>query len=198
MAAAPTLIYCGGNNKRFAQIALDAGYEYGARLPGVINYRLYFADQDWKRPNRAAYMRSLAVHRPVMATVLDWERSEQLGEVLDWGEEASRFVDQIVIIPKVINEVWRLPRYIGGKRVVLAYSVPTAYGGTQVPSWDFAGWPVHILGGTPHKQMEVYRYLRHTCEIVSVDGNSPQKLAMLTCFSNHPTGASAGEGDTRE
>jgi hypothetical protein len=103
--AMPTLIYCAGGNRRFAQIAIDAGYKFGSQLPNTIYHPIYFADQDWKRPNRATYMAMLAQHRPTMATVLDWERDEQLPEVLDWAEEAAQYVAQVLIIPKVIGRL---------------------------------------------------------------------------------------------
>ena len=88
--AVPVLIYCADGNKRLAQIAIDAGFRYGARLPARgPHHPVFFADQDWKAPDRARYMTELAEHRPVMATVLDWEQMEQRDEVLSWAEEAA-------------------------------------------------------------------------------------------------------------
>ena len=173
----PTLVYCAGGNARLAEIAIAAGYKYGAQLPNTVYHPLWMADQDWKRPNRAAYMRALAQHRPHMATVLDWERDEQLAEVLGWGEEAAQYVNRVLIVPKVIGGVERIPRRVGGKDVVLAYSVPTRYGGTQVPAWEVAGWPVHLLGGSPPAQMRTWAHLHGICDVVSADGNYAQKMA---------------------
>ena len=173
----PTLVYCAGGNARLAEIAIAAGYKYGAQLPNTVYHPLWMADQDWKRPNRIAYMRALARHRPHMATVLDWERDEALPDVLDWAEEAAQHVERVLVVPKVIGGVSRLPRRIGGKDVVLAYSVPTRYGGTSVPVWEFARWPVHLLGGSPTAQMRLYSHLRGICEVVSADGNYAQKMA---------------------
>ena len=179
--ATPTLIYCGGGNPRFYRIATEAGFRYGAQLPDTIYGPLYFADQDWKSPKREAYMAGLAEHRPVMATVLDWEYQEQLGEVLDWAEEAAQHVERVVIIPKVMGGIQHIPRRVGSADVVLGYSVPTKYGGTQLPLWSFAGWPVHLLGGSPHKQMHVYAHLRSIAEVVTADGNMMNKMATQRC-----------------
>lgn len=174
----PTLIYCAGNNPRFDQIALDAGFKLGVRLPdSKSHYDIFFADQDWKSPNRAAYMAALAEHRPAMATVLDWEREEQRAEVLDWAEEAAQYVERVLIVPKVLGGIKTLPRHVGGTDIVLAYSVPSRYGGTFVPVWEFAGWPVHLLGGQPHKQMELRYYL----DVVSADGNYANLKATKFC-----------------
>lgn len=185
----PVLVYCAGGNRRFADIAVTAGYKYGAQLPATVYQPVYMADQDWKRPNRGAYMTALARHRPTIATVLDYEREEQLPAVLSWAEEAAQYVERVLIVPKVIGGVGRIPRRIGGRDVVLAYSVPTRFGGSQVPLWELAGWPVHLLGGSPNSQMKVYLTLRGIADVVSADGNYPQKMAVKYGQFYDPTGS---------
>lgn len=176
------LIYCAGKNRAFEAIALAAGYTLGAQLPCTIYHPIGFADQDWKRPDRAAYMAALALHRPRMVTVLDWEREDQLGEVLSWAEEAAQFAERVLIIPKVIGGIDRLPRQIAGKPIVLAFSVPTKFGGTQLPLWEFAGWPIHLLGGSPHAQMRYAAHLNSLADVVSADGNMANKMAHFCRF----------------
>lgn len=171
-ASVPALIYCADGNPALAALAVAAGWRYGARLPGTVYRPVWFADQNWKNPNRRAYMAALARHRPACATVLDWEREEQLPEVLGWAEEAAGHVaESVLVVPKVVGGVPRVPRVVGGRRVVLAYSVPTSYGGSPVPLWELAGWPVHLLGGSPQAQMRLWSQLSVCCEVVSVDGN---------------------------
>jgi hypothetical protein len=177
----PTLIYCADGNARFAEIAINAGFRYGAQLPNTVYYPIYFADQDWHNPDRRAYMTALAEHRPHMATILDWEHEKQFPEVLGWAEEAAQWVERIIIVPKVIGGIGRIPRRVGGKPVVLGYSVPTKYAGTELPIWAFAGWPVHLLGGSPHRQMELWRYFSNIAEVVSADGNMANKMATQRC-----------------
>lgn len=167
------LIYCAGGNARFAQMAIDAGFLYGAQMPSTIYHPIYFADQDWKRPNRQRYMDALARHRPHMASVIDLERHDQLHDVLSWAEEAAQWVNVVMIIPKAFGIIPQLPRRIGGADVRLGYSVPTSHGGTEVPVWEFDGWPVHLLGGSPHAQMRLTHYLR----VESADGNMANKMA---------------------
>lgn len=167
----PELIYCAGKNQRYAETAIAAGYHYGAQLPCTTYGPVWFADQNWKRPHRSRYMAALSTHRPTMATVLDLEHSNQRDEVLSWAEEAAQYVQRVLIIPKYSGAVDRLPRRIGGADVILAYSVPTKFGGTEVPTWEFGGWPVHLLGGSPHRQMLLTHYLN----VVSVDGNMAQQ-----------------------
>lgn len=172
--AAPTLIYCAGKNRRFDMIAVEAGYLLGAQLPDAsVYFPIHFADQNWKKPDRERYIRALAEYQPYMASVLDWERPEQLDEVLSWAEEAAQFVRTVMIIPKVPSGISLLPRMIGGKPVRLGYSVPTKHGGTMLPVWEFAGWTVHLLGGSPHAQMKLIHYL----DVASADGNMPNLMA---------------------
>lgn len=153
---------------------------YGAQLPGTIYpdvAPLHFADQDWKKPDRERYVAAVAQHRPRVATVLDWEREEQLPEVLDWAEDIAPFVERVIIIPKVIGGIPRIPARIGGRDIVLGYSVPTKYSGTSVPVWEFAARPVHLLGGSPLAQIHAAHYLT----VISADGNYIQKMATKYC-----------------
>jgi hypothetical protein len=172
-AGLAALIYCADGNPAFARAAVEAGWLYGARLPSTVYERVYFADQDWRAPDRAAYMRALALHRPEVATVLDWEREEQYDEVMCWAEDAARHVRTVVIIPKLPGELGRIPERVGGAGVVLGYSVPTSYGGSPVPLWEFGRRPVHLLGGSPQRQMELAGYLN----AVSADGNMAHQQA---------------------
>lgn len=173
MATDIELIYCANGNPKFAKIAVDAGFLYGAQLPGHVSQPLFFADQNWKNPDREIYMEELAKHRPVMASVLDFERMEQLPEVLAWAEDAAQYVEIVMIIPKCFGGIAKLPRTIGGKPVRLGYSVPTKHGGTAVPYSEFFNWPIHLLGGSPQAQMRLTRFLN----VVSTDGNMHLKMA---------------------
>lgn len=175
----PTLIYCAGNSRRFDEIAAAAGYRLGVQLPNnTVSSHPYFADQDWKHPNRERYMSALAEHRPEMATVLDWEREDQLATVLDWAEEAAQYAQTVLIIPKVHDGIHRLPRRVGGAEVRLGYSVPSRYGASELMLTEFAGWPVHLLGGNPWRQMELSHYL----DVWSADGNAHHGAAVRWCM----------------
>lgn len=164
------IVFCYGKNPTFTPIALTAGYRYGAQLPCTTYAPVWFADQNWLKPDRAAYMAALAQHRPTMASVIDWEREDQIDDVLSWAEEAAQHVERVMIIPKVSGQIGRIPRRIGGRDVVLGYSVPTSHGGTDLMLWEFSGWPVHLLGGSPQRQMRLARDWFHGA-VVSVDGN---------------------------
>lgn len=123
------VVFCSDYARQYAGVAETWGIKLGTRLPRGSNtvtkrgYPLYFADQEWKEPDRAAYMAALALHRPHSATVLDLEKPEQLSEVLDWAHEAAQYARRIIIIPKAHHIIDQLPHTVGGAEVVLGYSV---------------------------------------------------------------------------
>lgn len=170
------LIFCAARQTRQADIALEAGFLYGSQLPSIVHRPLYFADQNWKNPQRDKYMQDLARYRPHMATVKDLEHPEQREEVLDWAAEAAQFVNVVIIIPKV-SLIHTLPKRIGNAEVRLGYSVPTKYGGTDLMVSEFMGWPVHLLGGSPGRQRHLATYM----DVRSVDGNMAMAMANRFC-----------------
>jgi hypothetical protein len=174
----PELFYCAHGNRRFAQIAIDSGFSYGAQMPNTVYFPPEFTDQNWKTPNRTGYMAALAKYRPRLATVLDWERPDQLTEVLDWASEASQWTSEaVIIIPKVVGGTKRLPKTINGKSIRLGYSAATTFSGTPCTLSEFEGFPVHCLGGSPAAQMWVAN--RSNC--LSADGNYIQTMARRRC-----------------
>jgi hypothetical protein len=180
------LIFCADGNSAHARAAIAAGWEYGVRLParGMLSgVPLAFADQDWRRPDRQRYMACLAKHRPALATVLDWEEPEQFAEVLSWAEEAAQYArEAVLIVPKLSGQINHIPRRPGGKDVWLAYSIPTAHGAAPIMLYELAGWPVHLLGGSPQRQMEAHSYLRGIADVRSADGNMARKMATSRCL----------------
>lgn len=184
--ALPALIICNGGNPVFRRIAAECGWLNGARLPDTVyDPPLYFADQNYHKPDRGEYMRALAEHKPEMATVLDWEQPSQEGEVMAWAVEAAQYVQRVIIIPKLPGTIDSIPSSIGGADVVLGYSVPTSYGGTEVPLWEFGSRPVHLLGGSPHRQMQLAWYLN----VVSADGGMAQQQARKCRFWSRQKGS---------
>lgn len=167
------LIYCAAGNPRFMQIAVDAGWLPGGRLPATMYHAPYFADQDYRKPNRDKYVAAIAKHKPKVATVIDWQNGVEFSEVMAWAEEVAAHVETVIIIPKIQGTVARVPFAVGGKPVRLGYSVPTSYGGTPLAYQEFGRRPVHLLGGNPFKQVR----LAHILNVVSADTNYHQLMA---------------------
>lgn len=174
------LIYCASGNKRYAEIAIKNGFSYGAQLPNTVYIEPVFADQNWKKPDFDGYMVALEKHKPRIATVVDWDERRSFDEVMHWANTAAQFVKEtVIIIPKICGTISQIPRTINGKEVRLGYSIPTTHGGTEVPIWEFLGWPVHLLGGSPQKQLENMRYLP---TVKSADGNYTMLMAQNNQF----------------
>lgn len=191
----PELIYCADGNRRFAEIAIEHGFTYGAQLPNTIYFTPEFVDQDYKKPNLNRYLEALKQHRPRLATVLDWEKPNQLPAVLVWAEAIAEFVEIVIVIPKVLGGIEKLPSIIGNNPIRLGFSYPTTFGKASFDILlEMIGWPygVHILGGAPHKQFELAsgrfrapRQRRHAqrcmfttlLDVRSVDCNMHLKMA---------------------
>lgn len=170
------LIYCAQGNVKFAQIAIDCGFLYGSRLPATVYRNIYFADQNWKKPDKDSYIRAIRKHSPHIATVLDWEKWSQYAEVMEWAEEIAPFVEEVLVVPKIPNSVQSIPEKIGGKKIRIAYSVPTRYGGSTISLQELQNREIHLLGGSPHAQMSLYKKINN---VVSADGNYHQKIAIM-------------------
>lgn len=168
-----TLYYCADGNRRFAEIAIKAGFRYGAQLPKTVYFPPEFVDQDFKNPRYVGYIQALRKHRPYIASVLDIMEWRRLDEYLMRAEEVSRYCTEVMLIPKLPGVIKELPREINGKKVRLGYSVPTRFGKTDVPIDEFDSWPVHLLGGSPKKQYELSKQIN----MVSCDGNYSQLMA---------------------
>lgn len=176
------VIYCADGNKRFASIAIEAGFTYGAQLPNKCYHTPEFVDQDWENPDLEKYIEAIAQYDPRLVTILDWERWNQLGTILQWGYKIAPYVrEAIIIVPKVKGGIEYLPREIKSVPVRLGYSIPTSFGGTLVPTQEFLGWPLHLLGGSPQIQAGYVGLYSRTpnqlvgelprLNVVSIDGN---------------------------
>ena len=179
MATKPELIYCANGNGRFAQIAVDNGFTYGAQMPGKAYLPPVFVDlHPTHPPKQWRYIDCLRKWRPRFASVHDWHSGRDLMEVMLRAEEIAEQVSEaVLIIPKVPGTIKHIPRHINGKMVILGYSVPTKHGATDVDRSEFKGWPVHLLGGSPHNQILIWQELRQIADVVSVDGNMHHLLA---------------------
>lgn len=177
------LIASTGGNRFLTAIALKHGFLYGAQLPTTVRHDvLFFADQDWKRPEKhPRYLEMVAEWCPHLATVVDIEVERDMDRAMKMAEQIIDYVDHILWIPKLNGCVDKLPRELKGKKCMLAYSVPTKYGGTTLPLDDFHGWDVHLLGGSPINQASIVRSLHGKANVYSIDGNFWVKQATRFC-----------------
>ena len=169
------LIFCGGGNRRYGEIALKYGFKYGSRYNCLPYFDLYFADVDPKDYDEKKYLEFIYKYKPKMASVIDITDNDTYNSSMKAAELISDVVDIIIFIPKTycFND---LPKKLGNAITRVGYSVPTKYNRTFIDVECYMDWgDVHLLGGSPHKQLKLYRDFPDN--IKSVDGNMHLKMA---------------------
>jgi hypothetical protein len=171
------LIYCAAGNPRLVDIAHETGWHLGMRSDASpMAYPPLFVDIDYKKPNFEKHLEIVARYHPRYATVPDL--SEQgvsqadINRVIEQAEQLSPCCDIPLIVPKLPGQIAMLPEHLA-----IGYSIPSSYGGAQFPLWELAGRKVHLLGGSPRKQMQAYLHLSAIAEVMSADGNYAQLMA---------------------
>jgi len=152
------------------------GYLRGARLDKLGEYEtrnisVDFIDMHWEDPDFPAHLKACKRHRPKYAVAGDYD-GENFERVHDRARQLRECVGNVIVVPHSPGEVPRVPEWC-----VVGYSSPSEYAGTTAPVWEYRGRDVHILGGTPHQQLEILAYLGD--DVVSLDCNSHHKAATI-------------------
>lgn len=168
-------------------LAVKSGWLYGVRSSDGVcgtaerqeKHRPQFIDNHYHNYDHAQHLAALKRWHPKYATVRDIMTPEQCGaaginyypleQILDWAEELSSHAENVMLIPKY-DCIDKLP-----DKFMLGYSVPTSYGGTPLPVEMFKGHRVHLLGGSPKRQIQYFQALRD--EVISLDNNYILKVA---------------------
>jgi len=172
------LIYCAAGNPRLVEIAHATGWQLGMRSDASpMKHAPIFIDIDYKKPNFEKHLEIVARYHPKYATVPDLSETEvSWHDVLDkiaMAHILANYCDIPLIVPKLPGQIALLP-----PDIAIGYSIPSSYGGAQYPLWELAGRRVHLLGGSPRKQMQAYLHLSAIAEVMSADGNYAQSQAV--------------------
>lgn len=160
------LIFVMDGAPRLARIAVDAGFLYGVRGRQTPCLPPAFLDLDWRRPDFPAHLERCRHHRPRYAVAGDAEDGDQLALVLEQARVLrDEGVPEVIVVPKAPGMVAVIP-----PEYVVGLSVPTGFGATQAPYWEYLGRRVHLLGGPPGVQLRLWALLG--AAVVSADGNS--------------------------
>ncbi len=158
------------SHSRFVQdIARQFGWMAGARYTNLRDIKhlneVYFIDIDWKNYDFERHLHAVRIHRPALTVARDVICSNDLDSIVREAELLNQHANKIIIVPKdrALESEARLGVPIMFR---LGYSIPTKYGGTEIPVEKFTG-PVHLLGGRP----DVQRQLAEKMNVVSLDGN---------------------------
>lgn len=170
-------------------IAVKSGWLYGVQSTGsggvcatALHQKAHhpqFIDNDYFNYDHKAHLDAVKLWEPKYCTVRDVMTPTQcaesgikyysLGQILDWAEELSEYAKNVIIIPKYdcLDEI--------PEKYMLGYSVPTSHGGTPLPIESFQGRRVHLLGGSPNKQIAYWQRIPDS--VVSLDNNYILKIA---------------------
>lgn len=178
------LIYCAGDNERLTRMAYEAGFLIGIRSGrSAHGFPVQFVDIEYKRPNFERHLKTVERYRPKYATVPDLSdqylrnREVSLSDIeraLKQYEQLSNYCQIPLIVPKLPEQLPLIPQGIA-----LGWSIRTSYGGVseEMKPWHFEGRRIHLLGGSPHEQIDLYRKLSLCAEVMSADGNMAQLMA---------------------
>src|SRR3989339_794272 len=158
------------HSKTALQLAVKQGWFPGARYTNLRDIREFegdklFIDIDWKNYDLQKHLDAVAEKVPFLTIARDIERISELDSILKEAEMLRKYSDYVAVVPKDLGLTDNIDKYIP-KHFVLAYSVPTKYGGTNIPMKSFSR-PVHLLGGRPDEQ----RKLAQKMNVFSFDCN---------------------------
>ncbi|MGD9851972.1 MAG: DUF6610 family protein [Nitrospirales bacterium] len=159
------------HSKLVLDIAVKLGWFPAARYTNMRDVRTHqydnvgFLDIDWKNYCFHQHLNVASEYKPKITIARDVECIFQLDRILKEAEMLGKHSEYVAIVPKDTRLNGRLSELIP-REFILAYSVPTKYGGTQV-SIDSFDRPVHLLGGRP----EVQRNLANKLKVISFDCN---------------------------
>jgi hypothetical protein len=141
------------------------------------DFPITFVDIDYEHPNFAKHFEEVKRHHPRYATVPDLSDSrvchKDIDRAIRQAQQLVNYCEIPLIVPKLSGQTALLPR-----DQAIGYSVPSGYGGAQFPIWELAGRRVHLLGGSPKKQIQAYLHLSAIAEVMSIDSNYAQGQAV--------------------
>jgi hypothetical protein len=157
------------HSKTVLRIAKEHSWLIGARYTNLRDVKTFskidFIDIDWKDYNYKKHLDCVKSIRPLLTVARDIEKKSSLEKTLDQAEELSNYCKHVIVVPKDIRLAREMESIIP-KQYIFGYSVPTKYGGTQIPLQYFKR-PVHLLGGRP----DVQRKISEVLDVFSLDCN---------------------------
>ncbi|WP_454842567.1 DUF6610 family protein [Pseudomonas hormoni] len=159
------------HSKKVISIAKEYGWHPGARYTNLRDVKTFsfndrgFLDINWKSYSYEKHVEAAAKTSPRLTIARDVECIFSLDKIIKEAEILLKYSGHVAIVPKDTLMNGRLKELIP-KEFLLAYSVPTKYGGTKVSIESFDR-PVHLLGGRPDTQ----RALAEKMKVFSIDCN---------------------------
>lgn len=162
---------------KYLDIAVETKILCGANTHAAnslrTKYNLQFLDFAYKKPDIEKHLQLCKLIKPKYVCAPDIFNESDLDTILDLAEELRQYSQNVIIIPKCKDIIERIER-----KFMIGFSIPTSYGGTEgLATWDICNYNIHLLGGSPSKQLWYKTYFKN---IKSLDGNSYIKIARLS------------------
>jgi hypothetical protein len=155
--------------ERILKTVTRTGWYPGARYTNLRTVKTFnrigFLDIELRRYDFRRHIAAAEKAKPILTVARDILDLRALDSIINEVKQLQNYAEYIIMVPKGPKFCRRVARYLP-EGVILGYSVPTRYGGTDVPVTEFVR-PVHVLGGSPSLQ----RRLGDELDVVSIDCN---------------------------
>ena len=169
------VIYCAGGGKILADIAIQEGFLYGSRSDDVreIPRCNGLIDINWKKYNWEDHLAAVKKHKPKYAVVPDIENIKSLEKAMKMAKDLEGFCQRVIIVPKRHGIISNIPQ-----KYIIGISVPTSYSGYISHASELKNRDIHLLGGSPNQQKELWQYYKvMNAHVISVDINCHNKVS---------------------
>lgn len=172
------IIMCKGSS--IAAISgLDCGWIYGTRHTEKPVQQPFFVDIQWEEYDWLDYCHKLSLWRPVMAMAPDLLDRSQVPDLYKKIRDLKSLgVLEIGVCPKFEGAVRFLPSWI-----TVCVSIPSSYAGYLPPKEELNGRRVHLLGGSPRRQLDFIQQ-HENCIVSSLDMNYHTKASGFGALFN--------------
>lgn len=166
-------IICRGNFSLINSLPIyAAGFEYGTRHSETPMYQPFMVDIDWENYDWNDYLHKISLWKPTFALVPDYEHPSQRRALYSHIRDLKHLsILRIGVCPKFVGAVNHIPPFC-----ILCISVPSTYAGFLPLHEEVVGKQLHLLGGSPQKQLQCIS-LYSNATTISLDGISFTKAA---------------------
>lgn len=137
-------------------IATRHGWLSAARYTNLRDVKQYeelgFLDIDWKNYSFQRHLDAATARRPKITIARDIVNIDQLPQIIDEADALLEHCENVALVPKDTRLAHTPFEATIPSRFLLAYSVPSRYGGTSL-SPELFDRPTHLLGGSPQAQL---------------------------------------------
>lgn len=151
------LRFC-AHSKFVQDITTAHGWLPAARYTNLRDVRTYprlgFLDIDWKSYDLTAHLQAAEQTRPHITIARDIVDINDLDEIIAEADSLLQYAERVALVPKDVEFNDRGIADLIPARFMLAYSVPSRYGGTLVRP-ELFDRDTHLLGGSPARQLEL-------------------------------------------